>query len=102
MTISGGFADLPEPATNLTLQQEAGGFVLRWVGAPENSSVLYYTVEYKTDPDEDAPWYPLSENRIDRDEASYMSKIRILTFPEHVHDHQVLFFQLKTWLWPRP
>ena len=40
----------PGAATNLTITQEAGGWVLRWVGPKddkEDSSILYYTVEHK-------------------------------------------------------
>merc|ERR1719223_1291251 len=40
----------PPPATNLTLTQEAGGWVLRWEGPKEpESNVLYYTIEKKKD-----------------------------------------------------
>ena len=42
----------PGAATNLTLTQEAGGWVLRWIGPKEESAeapITYYTIEYKQD-----------------------------------------------------
>ena len=63
----------PPPATNLTLTQEAGGWVLRWEGPKEpESNVLYYTIEKKKDT-QGEEWKRFAEY-IDVEEASYMSK----------------------------
>ena len=66
----------PPPAINLTMSQEAGGWVLRWQGpeqeSDKESSVLYYTVEKRKD-NKGEPWIKLAEY-IDVEEASYMSK----------------------------
>ena len=66
----------PPPANNLTISQEAGGWVLRWQGPEDSakeSNILYYTVEKRKD-NKGEPWLKLAEY-IDVDEASYMSKI---------------------------
>ena len=70
----------PPPATNLTLTQEAGGWVLRWAG-PEgpDSKILYYTIQKKKD-SQGEEWRVISKY-IDVEEASYMSK-SIFTFIE--------------------
>ena len=67
----------PPPATNLTLTQEAGGYVLRWQGPADTSKILYYTVEIKKD-GQGEKWRPLTDHRIDTEEASYMSKCYVL------------------------
>ena len=48
----GGPGEKPGAATNLTLTQEAGGWVLRWVGPKEDTAkdIIYYTIEYTEDP----------------------------------------------------
>jgi hypothetical protein len=58
----------------LTLTQEAGGYVLRWQGPPDTSKILYYTVEIKKD-GQGEKWRPLTDHRIDTEEASYMSEL---------------------------
>ena len=92
--------EAPGPATNLTLDQEAGGWVLRWIGpkvscptknslsdksimsiliyslqkeGKEDPNLRYYTVQIKKDKD-DEEWQPLSDQKIDVDEASYLSE----------------------------
>lgn len=65
--------EAPGPATNLTLTQEAGGWVLRWLGPPDESKLIYYTVQIKEDSD-GQKWMPLTASKIDVEEASYMSK----------------------------
>ena len=64
----------PPPATNLTLTQEAGGWVLRWEPPKDEnkSSVLYYSIQKKKDT-QGEEWKNLAEY-IDVDEASFMSK----------------------------
>ena len=63
----------PPPATNLTLNQEAGGWVLRWEGPKEpDPNLLYYTIEKKKD-SQGEKWKRFAEY-IDVEEASYMSK----------------------------
>ena len=64
----------PPTATNLTLTQEAGGYVLRWQGPSDPTKILYYTVEIKKD-GQGEKWRPLTDHRIDTEEASYMSKL---------------------------
>ena len=71
--IDGPVGERPPPATNLTLTQEAGGYVLRWQGPPDTSKILYYTIEIKKD-GQGEKWRPLTDHRIDTEEASYMSK----------------------------
>merc|ERR1719188_279006 len=48
--------EAPGPATNLTLDQEAGGWVLRWIGpkkeGKEDPNLRYYTVQIKKDKDD--------------------------------------------------
>ena len=51
-----GPGEKPVAATNLTLTQEAGGWVLRWIGPNEKDlteedpkKIIYYTVEHKQD-----------------------------------------------------
>ena len=67
----------PPPATNLTLTQEAGGWVLRWEPPKDEnkSSVLYYSIQKKKDT-QGEEWKNLAEY-IDVDEASFMSKSNI-------------------------
>ena len=67
----------PPPATNLTLTQEAGGWVLRWEPPKDEnkSSVLYYSIQKKKDT-QGEEWKNLAEY-IDVDEASFMSKTNI-------------------------
>ena len=69
----GPVGERPPPATNLTLSQEAGGYVLRWQGPSDLTKILYYTVEIKKD-GQGEKWRPLTDHRIDTEEASYMSK----------------------------
>ena len=45
----GGPGEKPGAARNLTLTQEAGGWVLRWLGPKEDSDIKYYTIEHKQD-----------------------------------------------------
>ena len=72
-TLDVPLGERPPPATNLTLTQEAGGWVLRWEGPKEpDSKVLYYTIQKKKDT-QGEEWKKLAEY-IDVDEASYMSK----------------------------
>jgi hypothetical protein len=68
----GPVGERPPPATNLTLTQEAGGYVLRWQGPADTSKILYYTIEIKKD-GQGEKWRPLTDHRIDTEEASYMS-----------------------------
>ncbi len=68
----------PPAAHNLTLTQEAGGWVLRWLGPKEQdpedpNRILYYTVESKSD-SQGGIWKTLNNHQIDVAEASYMSK----------------------------
>ena len=72
----GNAADRPGAPTGLNLTQEAGGWVLRWSGPKDDSKVLFYTIEYKTDSSNDAVWQKLGGRhaKIDKAEASYMSK----------------------------
>lgn len=64
----------PPPATNLTLTQEAGGWILRWEGPkdPDTANILYYSIEKKKD-SQGETWKRFAEY-IDVEEASYMSK----------------------------
>ena len=62
----------PAPATNLTLNQEAGGWVLRWEPNLTDSNILYYTIEKKKD-SQGEEWKRFAEYT-DVEEASYMSK----------------------------
>ena len=64
--------------TRPDLTQEAGGWVLRWRGPKDDSKVLFYTIEYKIDVGDE--WQKLggSTTRIDKDEASYMSKSKYI------------------------
>jgi hypothetical protein len=71
--LDGPVGERPPPATNLTLTQEAGGYVLRWQGPSDPTKILYYTVEIKKD-GQGEKWGPLTDHRIDTEEASYMSK----------------------------
>ena len=66
-------AEKPGAPHGLNLTQEAGGWVLRWFGPKDDSKVLFYTIEYKTD-SIDENWLPLTDTKIDKAEASYMSK----------------------------
>lgn len=64
----------PPAATNLTLTQEAGGWVLRWMGPKEHDPNLqYYTVQVKKD-SQGGEWTALTDMKIDVEEASYMSE----------------------------
>ena len=68
----------PGPATNLTLEPEAGGWVLRWIGPKDDQgnddpNLRYFTVQIKKD-SQDEQWQPLSDQKIDVDEASYLSE----------------------------
>ena len=66
--------EAPPPATNLTLSQEAGGWVLRWEGPKDpDPNLMYYTVQIKKD-SQGGEWVPLTDQKIDVEEASYMSK----------------------------
>jgi hypothetical protein len=81
MPLSSHFSDVPpgeapQPATNLTLTPEAGGFVLRWVGPKEDPNLVYYTVQIRQD-SQDMEWTALTDQKIHVDEASYLSKKRI-------------------------
>ena len=75
----GPVGERPPPATNLTLTQEAGGYVLRWQGPADSSKILYYTIEIKKD-GQGEKWRPLTDHRIDTEEASYMSKFGQVQF----------------------
>lgn len=77
--------EAPGAATNLTLTQEAGGWVLRWVGPPDDSKLIYYTVQIKKD-SQGEEWMPLTDSKIDVEEASYMSMTVIDMFNEHTHN----------------
>ena len=44
-----GSGDGPGTASNLTLSQEAGGWVLRWIGPKEDTDIRYYTIQIKQD-----------------------------------------------------
>ena len=44
-----GPGEKPGAATNLTLSQEAGGWVLRWLGPKEDTGIVYYTIQHKED-----------------------------------------------------
>ncbi|XP_040573911.1 protein turtle isoform X4 [Lepeophtheirus salmonis] len=63
----------PAPATNLTLNQEAGGWVLRWITPKEDPPIQYYTIQVKTD-SQGSKWLPLTDQKVDVEEASYMFK----------------------------
>ncbi|XP_059095272.1 protein turtle-like isoform X4 [Tigriopus californicus] len=65
--------EAPPPATNLSLTQEAGGWVLRWQGPPKGSNVSYYTIQIKKN-SQGGKWKPLTDQKIDVEEASYMFK----------------------------
>ena len=69
--------EAPDPATNLTLTQEAGGWVLRWIGPKDQdpkdpNRLIYYTIQIRED-QEGKEWTPFTDKKIDVDEASYMS-----------------------------
>eukprot|EP00095_Tigriopus_kingsejongensis_P006307 snap_masked-scaffold61_size441589-processed-gene-2.1 protein:Tk06307 transcript:snap_masked-scaffold61_size441589-processed-gene-2.1-mRNA-1 annotation:"protein turtle isoform x8" len=65
--------EAPPAAQNLSLTQEAGGWVLRWQGPKDDPSLLYYTIQIKKN-SQGAKWKPLTDQKIDVDEASYMFK----------------------------
>lgn len=67
----------PAPATNLTLSPEAGGWVLRWIGDLSDQKLLYYTVQVKGISQGDK-WAKLTDSKIDKEEASYLSKYTII------------------------
>jgi hypothetical protein len=70
----GPLGERPTAATNITLTQEAGGWVLRWDGPKEpDTNILYYTIEIKKD-SQGGEWIPLTDQKIDVAEASYMIK----------------------------
>jgi len=68
-----GNAEKPGAPHGLNLTQEAGGWVLRWFGPKDDSKVLYYTIEYKTDTN-DPNWHKFTEAKVDKEEASYLIK----------------------------
>ncbi len=55
------------------MQPVAGGWVLRWLGDLSDPRLLYYTAEIKGMKDKDK-WMPLTDQKIDKEEASYLSK----------------------------
>lgn len=78
MILDGPLGERPTAATNITLTQEAGGWVLRWDGPKEpDTNILYYTIEIKKD-SQGGEWIPLTDQKIDVAEASYMSKLLYL------------------------
>ena len=56
---------------NVTVDAVSGGWVIRW----KNPAVmpLYYTIEKKED-SQSAEWEPLTDHKIDPEEASYLSQ----------------------------
>ena len=65
-------AQKPGMPINVTVDAVSGGWVIRW----KNPLVmpLYYTIEKKED-SQSAEWEPLTDHKIDPEEASYLSKI---------------------------
>ena len=61
----------PGMPINVTVDAVSGGWVIRW----KNPEVmpLYYTIEKKED-SQSAEWEPLTDHKIDPEEASYLSE----------------------------
>ena len=61
----------PGMPINVTVDAVSGGWVIRW----KNPAVmpLYYTIEKKED-SQSAEWEPLTDHKIDPEEASYLSQ----------------------------
>ena len=75
----------PGMPINVTVDAVSGGWVIRW----KNPAVmpLYYTIEKKED-SQSAEWEPLTDHKIDPEEASYLSE-----YQSSYQIHEILILQ---------
>jgi len=70
--------EAPSAAFNLTVDPVAGGWVLRWLGDLSDQRLQYYTAQIRGIKEKDQ-WIPLTDQKIDKEEASYLSTATTLS-----------------------